>query len=57
MSKIINSLDAVNTYNTLKGCGYSFKEIVNYILKSDNQKGYVLSDNLCVVFFSHVTQW
>jgi hypothetical protein len=51
MSKVINSIDAVNTYNTLKGCGYSFKEIVNYILKSDNKKGYELSDNLCVVYF------
>lgn len=51
MSKVINSIDAVNTYNTLKGCGYSFKEIVSYILKSDNKKGYELSDSLCVVYF------
>jgi len=51
MNKVINSLDAVNTFNTLKGFGYSFKEIVNYILKSENKTGYELSDNLCVVYF------
>lgn len=51
MNKVINSLDAVNVYNTLKSYGYSFKEVVNYILKSDNKQGYELSDNLCVVYF------
>ncbi|CAH9017180.1 conserved hypothetical protein [Vibrio phage 193E37-1] len=51
MSKVINSIDAINTYNTLKGCGYSFREIVAYILKSENKKGYELSENLCVVYF------
>lgn len=51
MSKVINSLDAVNAYNTLKDYGYSFKEVVNYILKSENKQGYDFSDNLCVVYF------
>ena len=51
MSKVINSLDATKAYNTLKGCGYSFKEVVTYILKSENKNGYELSDDLCVVYF------
>ncbi len=51
MSKVVNAMDAVNVYNTLKGCGYSFNKIVSYILKSENKQGYELSDNLCVVYF------
>lgn len=51
MKGVINSLDAVNAYNTLVGLGYTFNSIVEYVLKSTHKIGYDRSGDLCVVYF------
>lgn len=51
MKGVINSLDALNAYNTLLGRGYAFNNIVEYILKSAYKTGYDRSDDLCIVYF------